>query len=47
MLYEVITESLPEHRRGFSKPELKRRYRVLVTDPAFVGVAIVGRNNFV
>ncbi len=42
----MLVESLPEHRRGFSKPELKRRYRVLVTDPAFVGVAIVGAAAF-
>lgn len=42
-----LRETLSDDRRGrFSGAVVRRRYRVLLTDPAFVGVAIVGAATF-
>ncbi len=43
----ILVETLPPERRGrFSSTVVARRYRRLVKDPAFVGVAIVGAATF-
>ncbi|WP_236683502.1 multidrug effflux MFS transporter [Demequina aurantiaca] len=42
-----LVETLPKERRGTSEPGIvRKRYRKLLTDPAFVGVAIVGAMTF-
>lgn len=43
----ILVETLPPERRGrFSSTVVARRYRRLVKDPAFVGIAVVGAATF-
>ncbi len=43
----ILVETLPPERRGrFSSTAVARRYRRLVKDPAFVGIAVVGAATF-
>lgn len=42
-----LVETHPPHRRGkFSGSEVARRYRTLITDAGFIGVAVVGAATF-
>lgn len=43
----ILVETLPDERRGrFSSAMVARRYRRLVKDPAFLGIAVVGAATF-
>ncbi|MCB2412623.1 multidrug effflux MFS transporter [Demequina sp. TTPB684] len=43
----ILVETLPHERRGrFSSATVARRYRRLVKDPAFIGIAVVGAATF-
>ncbi|WP_291379410.1 multidrug effflux MFS transporter [Demequina sp.] len=43
----ILVETLPRERRGrFSSATIARRYRRLIKDPAFVGIAVVGAATF-